>query len=177
MFKLVGIVMMGIGIMGVIKDWMFRQIRRQKRMEEIISFYRKAVYAIEETQTPLIPFFESIESVESLGNRDSCLTDCVHEIAARLKENRYPKGKSAWQEVMKEQRERWDFSKESFDLLFHSGSAFFGKSQKENLELLRLYIRLFSDCARKEKMAFAEQKKVWIPVGALGGIMLVIMLM
>ncbi len=168
--KIVGIIIMVIGIVGFIHDWILRHITRRKRMEEFLFFFRKAVYAMEETHTPWIMFFEKYEG------RDACVTESVHEVADRLKENRYPKGELAWQDVMTERRDTFDFSKDTFELLYHSGNAFFGKSQKENLELLRLYIKLLSDCKERESKEFAERKKVWIPVGTLGGIMVIIIL-
>lgn len=168
--KLVGITIIGIGIAGVIYDWLLRQRNRRKRLEELLSFFRKAVYAMEETKIHWIVFFE-----DYMGN-DECLSESLHEVAQKLRENRYPKGELAWQEVMKEKKADWDFSKEAFELLMASGAAFFGKSKAENLELLRLYIKLFTDCKQKEIEDFAEKRKVWIPVGALGGIMLVIIL-
>lgn len=161
---------MVMGIAGYIHDWIYRHNIRRKRLEEILSFFRKAVYAMEETHTPWIRFFEEYES------RDECVVESTHEVARRLKENRYPRGELAWRDVMTEKREIWDLSKEAFELLYNSGNAFFGKSQKENLELLGLYIKLLSDCKEKEVKEFVEKKKVWIPVGCLGGLMVIIIL-
>lgn len=168
--KIIGIIIMVIGMGGFIRDWILRHITRRKRMEELLSFFRKAVYAMEETHTPWIRFFEEYES------RDECVAESIHEVARRLKENRYPKGELAWRDVMTERKVVWDFSKAAFELLYNSGNAFFGKSQKENLELLRLYIRLLFDCKEQESKEFAEKKKVWIPVGALSGVMIIIIL-
>ncbi len=168
--KLVAIAIITIGIAGFIHDWLLRHQARRKRMEELISFFRKAVYAMEETKVHWILFFEGYE-----GN-DACINQSIHEVAKRLKENRYPKGELAWQEVMEEKKTDWDFSKEAHELLKSSGNAFFGKSQKENLECMRLYMKLLDLQREKECKEFAEKKKVWIPVGALGGIMLVIIL-
>ena len=39
-----------------------------------------------------------------------------------------------------------------------------------------MYIQLFTDCSKKEKQEFAEKKKLWIPLSALGGMMIVIIL-
>ena len=168
--KIIGILILGTGILGLIHDWLYRHQIRRKRMEELMSFFRKAIYAMEETKTPWILFFDAYE-----GN-DICVTESVHEVSKKLKENRYPKGELAWQDAMEEREKEWDFSKEAFELLLASGNAFFGKSQKENLELMRMYMKLFEECEKRETQSFGEKKKVWIPVGALGGIMLVIIL-
>lgn len=168
--KIMGIVILAIGIVGYMYDWMNRHITRNKRMEEILIFFRKAVYAMEETHTPWIRFFEDYQG----GVLE--ITDSIHEVACRLKEHRYPKGETAWQDVMMENRESLDLSKEAFDLMYSSGDAFFGKSQKENLEQLNLYIKLLYECKEQERKEFAEKKRVWIPVGALGGVMIIIIL-
>ena len=161
---------MVFGFSGYIHEWIHRNISREKRMAELLAFLRKAVYALEETHTPWIRFFEEYES------KDICVFESVQEVGRRLKENRYPKGELAWREVMIERRVGWDFSGEAFELLCYVGEAFFGKSQKENLELLNLYIKLIFQCKEKEHMEFAEKKKLWIPVGALGGVMIIIIL-
>lgn len=158
------------GFCGAIKEWIQKNVNRDKRMEDILSFLRKAVYAMEETHTPWIRFFEEYAS----GDQE--VTDAIHEVGFRLKENRYPKGELAWQDVMTEKREVLDLSMEAFELVYRLGEAFFGKSQKENLELLNLYMKLLSQCKEKERIAFAEKKKLWIPVGALGGVMIIIIL-
>lgn len=169
--KLIGITIIAIGIAGMIHDWLLRHQNRRKRMEELLSFFRKAVYAMEELKVHWITYFEEYEGA------DICLNKSVWETAQRLKQNCYAKGELAWQEVMKEKKADWDFSKEAFLLLLSSGTAFFGKSQKENLEFLRLYIKLLDEQNKKECLEFAEKKKVWIPIGTLGGIMLVIILL
>lgn len=168
--KIIGIGFMVIGIVEYIYDWISRHIARSKRLEDILIFFRKAVYAMEETHTPWIRFFEEYQG------RDTRITDSVHEVARRLKEHRYPKGELAWRDVMSEKKEVLDFSKEAFELLYNSGDAFFGKSQKENLEQLNLYIKLLYECKEQERKEFAEKKRVWIPVGALSGVMIIIIL-
>lgn len=168
--KIIGIVCMIIGIAGYSYDWISRHITRSKRLEEILTFLRKAGHAMEETHTPWIRFFEEYQS------RDACVTESIHEVSHRLKENRYPRGELVWQDVMTERKETLDFSKEAFELLFHSGDAFFGKSQKENLELLNLYKKQLFECKEQERIEFAEKKRLWIPVGALGGVMIIIIL-
>ena len=168
--KLVAITIIATGIAGFIRDWICRCQTRRKRLEELLAFFRKAIYAMEETKVHWITFFEEYE-----GN-DACINQSIHEVAERLKQNCYPKGEMAWKEVMEEKKAKWDFSKESQTLLIASGSAFFGKSQRENAECMRLYMKLLDLQREKECKEFAEKKKVWIPVGALGGIMLVIIL-
>ena len=168
--KIMGILCIAIGIAGYSFDWISRHITRRKRMEEILIFLRKAAYAMEETHTPWIRFFEEYQS------GDLCVTESIHEVARRLKENCYPRGELAWRDVVTEKEKTYDLSKEAFELLFHSGDAFFGKSQKENLELLNLYKKEFYECKERERMEFAEKKRVWIPVGALGGVMIIIVL-
>ena len=168
--KIAGIFIIGIGIAGMLSDWIRRNKNRHKRLEAIISFFRKTVYAMEENKVHWIRYFEEYE-----GN-DTCLEEGIHSVSQRLKENRYPKGELAWQEAFLERKSELDLSKETFETLLASGTAFFGKSQKENVELMRMHIRLFTDCSKKEKQEFAEKKKMWIPLSALGGVMIVIIL-
>ncbi len=134
MGKWIGIIMIGIGIYGSVYDWILSHRNRKKRMEELLVFFRKAAYSMEDPHTRWIFFFEEY------NGGDECVTESVHEVARRLKENRYPMGETAWKEVMEERKTEWDFSKEAYELLLSCGACFFGKSKAENLEILRMYM-------------------------------------
>ncbi len=170
MWKIIGILLFGAGIMGEVYEWMARNKSRQKRLEEMLIFLKKARYAMDEEKVRWIPFFEHYES------EDVIVTETLHEIGKRLEEHRYPYGEDAWKSVFLEKKREWNCKEACFQVLIQMGGAFFGRSRQENGAFMESYIRQLEECKGKEKEKFAEEKKVWIPVSVLGGVMLVIML-
>ena len=169
--KLIGILLLGIGILGQVYEWITRQKTRQRKLREMEIFFQKAIYAMEEEKVRWIVFFENYESKEPL------IMETLQEIALRLRENRYAKGEDAWEAVFIEKKKQWDCSEASFHLLIQAGHAFFGKSRKENSCFLQSYLKQLKESQIQEKQKFQEEKKVWIPVSMLGGCMVVIILL
>ena len=170
MVQFLGICLLGVGIFGSIYEWIMRQRNRKRRMDNLLDFLRTISFTMEESNIFWIPFLEEYVS------EDEAIQEVLYKLLQNLKENKYPKGELAWQEAIKGCEEQWDFSKESMELLYGIGKGFFGKSRKENLEIIHMYMHLLQECKEKEQKEFAEKKKVWIPVTLLGGIMLVIVL-
>ena len=170
MWKIIGILFFGMGMIGELYEWIARNKNRQKRLEEMRIFLTKARYAMEEEKVRWIPFFFNYES------QDEIVMQTLQEIAKRLEEHRYRYGEEAWKSVFLEKKREWDCKEGSFQVLMKMGSAFFGRSRQENGEFMERYIRQLEECRKKEKETFAEERKVWIPVSVLGGVMLVIML-
>lgn len=170
MWKILGIFLFGMGTMGEIYEWIARTKSRQKRLDEMLLFLKKAKYAMEEEKVRWIPFFYQYES------NDAIVTETLHEIASRLEEHRYPYGEDAWKAIFLEKKKEWNCKEASFQVLIQVGRAFFGRSRQENGEFMDSYIKQLEICKGEEKQKFAEEKKVWIPVSVLGGVMLVILL-
>ena len=170
MEKLLGVVFLGIGIGGSIYEWLMRHLTRKRRMNMLLDFLRSVRFTMEESNIFWISFLEEYIS------EDALLQDTCREVAKRLKEHTYPKGELAWQTVVKEKEAQWDLSPAAMEILLDLGKGFFGKTRKENLDVIVMHIRLLQECKEKEHTEFGEKKKIWIPVGLLGGVMLVIVL-
>ena len=57
-----------------------------------------------------------------------------------------------------------------------TGKAFFGNNSEENERLFSLYENRFRDLYEREEGRSKEQKKLVFPVGALAGLMLIVIL-
>jgi len=60
-------------------------------------------------------------------------------------------------------------------LLIRAGEGFFGRTCEENLCFLQKVIEELEIERKKSKEADKNERKVWIPVSMLGGIMLTIL--
>ncbi len=66
--------------------------------------------------------------------------------------------------------------KDTLGLFMGIGRGFFGKKRGENLCFLKRDLCDLERMLKEKKETDARERKVWIPVGMLGGIMLMIIL-
>ena len=170
MWKGLGVLFVLGGIAGILHSWVRLQKKRRKRLEEFIQFIHKSIYAMESEKVKIIDFFLQYQKKE-----DELLEYTLHEIANRLKENTYAVGQSAWEEVFREKKQEWMQQEEVFQGILQTGKGFFGRSVQENTSVLQKNLqeleRLKLECKKKE----IQERKVWIPVGMLGGMMIIIL--
>lgn len=165
----IGIVFLFWGIIGGILEWLRRQRIRENRLEEIELFLKKTMFAMETEHIKIIPYFLQYQS------RDKEFKEILTDVAVRLQENRYPKGEMAWEEVFMEKRRTLDLEEETFRVILHAGNGLFGKYCTENLRFLQKSIADIENQKQKNKEKDAKERKVWIPVGMLSGVMIVIL--
>ena len=170
MGKVIGMICVLGGIASFLYSWVLEQKKRHGRLEELIMFLKKSIFAMEEEKVRIIEYFEGYKS------RDAVLEDTLKEIAKRLRRNVYPDGQVVWEEVFWEKKADWNYEEETFGMILAAGNGFFGRKRSENLCFLRKSIKQLEMQRDKSKEKDAQERKVWIPVGMLGGIMLMIIL-
>ncbi len=166
--SLLGIILLFIGIIFYLYNWISLQKQRQRRIEEFWVFLQKAIFAMETEQVKLSSFFMEYPCY------DPVFAKTLQEIGSRLKSKTYPKGEVVWQEVFMEEKESWRVGEETFAILITAGKGFFGGSLKENVSFLQRSIQKLEEQERKNRKKELQERKLWVPVGMLGGIMLVI---
>ena len=114
--------------------------------------------------------------LEDYQTKDTLLKDTLNEISTRLNLNIYPNGSSAWEEVFREKEQNWNVDEETFGIMIHAGNGFFGRTRGENICFLQRSIRELEEQEKNNRKKDAQERKVWIPVGMLSGVMLVILL-
>lgn len=169
MGKVIGILLLFGGIVGFLYDWINTQKVRQKRVEEFLVFLHKAMFAMDSENIKLIPYFYQYKC------EDEVLNETLQEIACHLQQNIYPEGQSVWEEVFREKEQNWDLDEETFGFIINAGNGFFGKNRSENICFLQKSIKEIELQEKKNKEKNAQERKVWIPVGMLSGIMVAIL--
>lgn len=168
MKSIAGIVLVLGGIAAYLYNWLLNQRARQKRGEEFIVFLQKSIFAIDAEKVKLIDYLENYKST------DEVLESTLREISSRLSQNIYPEGQSVWEEVFREEKQNWDFDEETFGLVIGAGNGFFGRNRSENICFLQKSLKEMELQMERKKAKDAQERKVWIPVGMLGGVMLMI---
>lgn len=169
MGKLIGTLLIIWGIAGYLYSWQFKQKARRERVESFIVFLQKSVFIMEAENIKVGHLFCRCQGKSEVLNKT------LSEVARRLELNIYPKGESVWEEVFREEEQNWDLDQETFGLIINAGNGFFGKNRSENVCFLQKSIRDIELQEKKNKEKDAKERKVWIPVGMLSGMMIVIL--
>lgn len=169
MGKLIGIAFFFCGILGGLKNWIGNQNEKQKRLDSFILFLQRSIFAIETENVKVIDYF-----AKSI-TQDSRMNDTLHEIAYRLSLHIYPDGSEVWKEVFQEKKEDWNLNEECFELILKAGIGFFGRNKTENVLFLQKSVMELENQKKKLKEKNIQERKVWVPVSVLGGMMLMIL--
>jgi len=168
MGRIIGVLLLFGGIGGYLYSWIKVQKSTQRRIEELQVFLQKSIFTMESESTKIIQLFRDYSC------EDSVITDTLQEIAYRLNQNRYPKGQSVWEEVLEEKKQSWNIDGETLEIVKNAGNGFFGRNRSENICFLQKSLKELEIQSKKKKEKDTKERKVWIPVGMLGGIMLTI---
>lgn len=177
MWKLIGVLMVLGGVAGVLYSWCCEQKEKQKRLENMLLFLQKSVYAMQREKIKvaelLLKYIEQNKSEQR--NKEKVLVITLEEIRKRLSTNTYPSGQMVWEEVFQEEKQSWNLDPEIFQMIVQAGNGFFGRSREENVSFLEKSIKELEEQQVKIKQKDAQERKVWVPVGMLGTMMLVIL--
>ena len=69
----------------------------------------------------------------------------------------------------------WNLSQEVFSIIVQAGNGFFGRSREENISFLKKSLTELEIQQVNMKEKDAQERKVWVPVGMLGTMMLAIL--
>ena len=127
MGKMIGLFCILGGVAYLLYQWVLEQKCRQRRVEEVVVFLHKTIFAMEEEKIRIIEYFENYISKENL------LEESLREIAKRLRQNVYPNGEIVWETVFWERKKEWNLDADTFDILLGIGMGFFGKKRSENI--------------------------------------------
>ena len=155
------------GTMGVLYSWICGLKERERKLEEFILFFQKSIGVMETEKIRVIDYFEKYASQE--------LQISLVEIARRLASNTYPNGQIVWKEVFMEEKQNLSFDQETFSIILQAGNGFFGRSREENIRFLQKTVKELETQKKKLMEKDAKERKVWVPVGMLGAVMLTIL--
>ena len=111
----------------------------------------------------------------SQSKEEVALAQVLEEIINRLSTNTYPNGQMVWEEVFKEEEQNLHLDREVFRIMVQAGNGLFGRSREENISFLEKSITELQQQQARLREKNLKERKVWIPVGMLGMLMLVIL--
>ena len=177
MWKLLGASLVLGGVAGVLYSWCCEQKEKQKRLENMLFFLKKSVYVMQRERIKvaelLLKYIEQNKSEQR--NKEKVLVSTLEEILKRLSTNTYPSGQMVWEEVLQEEKKNWNLDPEIYAILVQAGNGFFGQSREENVNFLEKSIKELEEQQAKLKLKNAQERKVWVPVGMLGTMMVIIL--
>lgn len=170
MGKIIGLFLFLCGIGYLLYSWILEQKKQNKRILDMIVFVQKSLFVMEEERVQIVDYFQTYRGGGNI------LEDTLQEIARLLDQKIYPEGEMVWEAVFREKEQEWNLDEEIFDIILGLGKGFFGKKRSENVAFLRKGLLELEQQQKKKKERDAKERKVWIPVGMLGGMMFVIIL-
>lgn len=173
MWKVIGIILLLAGTAGVLQTWITAQRYSQTQLETFKVFLQKSLYVMQAEKIKVVDYFERY--IVQLEQKDDALIHILEEIVNRLSLNTYPSGLMIWEDVFKENEKTWNFDAEMFQIIVQAGNGFFGRTKEENIKFLEKYIKELEKQQERIKQKNEQERKVWIPVGMLGTLMLVIL--
>lgn len=140
-------------------------------------FFQKSIGVMETERIRVMDYFEKYASQNINGENleTQLLQTSLREIARRLATNTYPNGQMVWEEVFTEEKQNLAFDQETFSIILQAGNGFFGRSREENIRFLKKSVRELEIQQKKLKEKDAKERKLWVPVGMLGAVMLAIL--
>lgn len=160
------------GMAGVLYSWVGEQKEMLKSIEELLLFLKKTQYVM---CTERIKVADYLERYVKQNLKNTALEKVLEEIVKRLSANTYPNGQAVWEEVFREEKEMLHMDAEVLKIIVQAGNGFFGYSRAENHSFLESSIRELEHQKARIKEKQAQERKVWIPIGMLGSVMLVIL--
>ena len=168
MGKIVGCVLLLVGIAGGLYQWIVLQRECQMRIEAFCIFLHKTIFCMETEKIKIVDYFAKYRST------DEVMTESFQEISKRLYENTYPNGEMVWEEVIKERK--WNLDEETYSIVLKCGKGFFGRSRAENICFLKKQLEELECQQKQNNERDTKERKVWVPVSMLSGILLIIIL-
>lgn len=178
MWKTLGFALVLGGVAGILYSWIAQQKRRQKFLEEFILFLEKSVGIMENGKIKVAALFEKHISYQlnAKNSEMQILAHILQKIVIKLSTNTYPNGQIVWEKVFKEEVPKMALDKETFSIVLQAANGFFGQSRDENIRFLQKSIKELETQQKKYREKDLQERKVWVPVGMLGAVMLVIIL-
>ena len=171
MLKLVGIAIVMTATAGILFSWQEKERARIRRLKELGRFLDRTYYAMETEHVRIIAYAQQYETTEEVFSRT------LKHLAELLRKNTYASGEEAWIAACKEEEKNWAFGQDAWEVLLSCGAALFGRNLAENLNMLSGMQKRTEKIIEEESCQFAEKKKVFLPVGMLGGVMIIVILL
>lgn len=170
MGRLLGIILILGGSAGCLYSWQENEKRKRAFMEECIRMFAQWNYAVEKGHMRLYDFLECYDSEwDEMKIILSGLKD-------RLSENLYANGKTAWQEVLGENKKILPIKGEAYEILLSVSDSFFGNSSMDCLRCIQISRERMEDALKDCRSEYVKKQKVYMPLGMLGGLVLIIFL-
>lgn len=171
MGKLTGMLCILLGCAGLLVSWYDRQRRRQRLQGAFVQLLTSWEYCLSRERLRLSDFLAQYAAQEP--QMEAFLSALSDAVAGRL----CPTGQELWRQVLLGQQRSMELDGVMLELLIPAGGAFFGRNSRECIQCARACRSRLEEELSRERTEFARKQKVYLPVGMLGGVLLVLFLL
>ena len=170
MLKLLGILGISTGVVGSLQYWW----NGKRRLLDFLEGYAELLSAgrreLTEEKRKTSDFFREYSSENRI------IGEGTRYIAESIRLHTHGTGIELWKECWGHHLTEQGLRRDVILEVNKTGKAFFGNNSEENERLFSLYENRFRDLYGREEGRSKEQKKLVFPVGALAGLMLIVIL-
>ena len=170
MLKLLGVMGISAGIAGSLQYWWNGKCRLLNFLDGYVELLSAGRRELTEEKRKTSDFFREYSSENRI------IGEGTRYIAESIRLHTYGTGIEMWKECWDNHLTEEGIGRDVILEVNKTGKAFFGKNPEENEKLFRLYENRFRDLYEREEGRSKEQKKLVFPVGALAGLMLIVIL-
>lgn len=171
MGKLIGTVLILLGCAGLLEGWRARQRRRQRTAAEFMRLLGGWGHSLQREKMRLLDF------LTQFAGATPQMQAFLAQLCQAIAERRSPTGEELWRCALEENRRPLELDDALFELLLPAGGAFFGRCREENIQCALASRKRLEEQLADEQAEFKRKQKVYMPVGMLGGLLLVIYLL
>lgn len=171
MDKLIGMLLILFGCAGMLYHWYERQRRRQRTIAAFFHLFTSWEYCLMCQKVRLKDF------LAQYTGREPQIQVFLAGLLEAVETCRYPSGDELWRQALGSGQVMLDLDAELLELLLPAGEAFFGTNQRENIQCAHASGERLRERLAQERAQFSQKQKVYLPVGMLGGVLLVIFLL
>lgn len=168
--RIAGVTFVFLGVICGLDLWREEQIKAISLLQELKNLFEKGKRKLVREKNSCVSFF--IEGKEE----DEEIRKTINLVGKNLEIHRYKTGKECWDRAWEKYFEDNCFKQSVKELVYESGNCFFGRDKEELNCLLENNIENFKEEIRKRQKLYEKQRKVIMPAGFLGGLMLVVIL-
>lgn len=171
MLKVIGIILVVAGVIGILFCWYKNTSQSLINLKAIIEMLYSAEYVCVDENVKNSDFFIGIKCTSPV------IEKMCNDVGQNMLSHAWPTGMEIWRNTVISFSGGLFLGKEEMSILLETGTSFFSKSQKEKKERIRMYRGQFERAYDKQIDNFKEKKKIYIPLGLMGGILVIIILL
>lgn len=170
MFKLIGIIIMMIGVIGLLFNWNLSYSEKNKKLKAFEELMTQTIFRLERENIRLCDFFEEVNTGNSQINKG------CKEISEMLREHQVSSVAQAWKTAWKSKLVEWGLKAREREMILNFANIYLAGDLDEIMDKAQAGREDLNILRKQEQNSYEQKKKILFPVGMLSALMVIIIL-